>query len=110
MNVDQMLPVCEATTCQTIIHCITSAYGYTYDDLLGRRRQARIAFARQLAMYFCREVAGMSFVAIGAVFARDHGTVIHACRRVRQASRQDRRIKSLVTTLSERITNQTNAK
>jgi chromosomal replication initiator protein len=47
-------------------------------DLLSKRRSQQLAFCRQVAMYLCRELTDSSFPAIGARFARDHSTVIHA--------------------------------
>ncbi len=48
--------------------------------LLSMRRDQHTAFARQLAMYLCREVTHASFPIIGEFFGRDHSTVVHACK------------------------------
>jgi len=48
--------------------------------LLSMRRDQHTAFARQLAMYLCREVTHASFPVIGKFFGRDHSTVVHACK------------------------------
>lgn len=48
--------------------------------LLSARRDKQTAFARQLAMYLCREVTHASFPTIGKFFGRDHSTVVHGCR------------------------------
>ncbi len=54
-------------------------------DMTSRRRPANIAFARQVAMYLSRELTKSSLVEIGDAFGgRDHGTVIHAHKRVRE--------------------------
>ena len=43
-----------------------------------------IAYPRQIAMYLCREVADMSFSAIGKDFGgRDHSTVLHAYSKIK---------------------------
>jgi chromosomal replication initiator protein len=47
-------------------------------ELKSKRRTQHIAFCRQVAMYLCRKLTDSSFPAIGAVFGRDHSTVIHA--------------------------------
>ncbi|HHS13884.1 MAG TPA: chromosomal replication initiator protein DnaA [bacterium] len=54
------------------------------DDLLrGKSRKQEIAFARQIAMYLCKEMTRFSLKSIGLHFGgRDHTTVIHAIRTV----------------------------
>ena len=53
-------------------------------DLTSDKRSTTIAFPRQIAMYLCREVADMSFPAIGKDFGgRDHSTVLHAYSKVK---------------------------
>lgn len=46
-------------------------------------RTAQVAFARQVAMYLCSELTDMKLVAIGKAFKRDHGTVIHAKKAIK---------------------------
>ena len=43
------------------------------------RSKARIALARQVAMYLCHVLLGMSLIEVGKVFGRDRTTVSHAC-------------------------------
>ncbi len=59
--------------------------------LLSLRRDHHTAFARQLAMFLCREVTRASFPVIGKFFGRDHSTVVHACKIIaaRMAERPD---------------------
>jgi len=54
------------------------------DDLLrGKSRKKEIAFARQVAMYLCKEMTHYSLKSIGLHFGgRDHTTVIHAVRSI----------------------------
>jgi chromosomal replication initiator protein len=59
------------------------ACGVTLDELLSPSRAARVAFARQVAMYLARELTDATLPAIGRAFGnRNHTTVLHACRRV----------------------------
>ncbi|HTR61981.1 MAG TPA: helix-turn-helix domain-containing protein [Candidatus Binataceae bacterium] len=51
--------------------------------LVSERRDQHTAFARQLAMYLCREVTHASFPVIGKFFGRDHSTVMHAHKIIR---------------------------
>ena len=62
------------------------------------RGPARIAFARQVAMYLAHTRFGMSFARAGAAFRRDRTTAAHACRTV-----EERRDDPAVDALIERL-------
>jgi chromosomal replication initiator protein len=63
---------------------VADYYGLTLADMRSRRRPVRIAFPRQIAMHLSRRLTKLSLVEIGEAFGkRDHGTVIHACKKVR---------------------------
>jgi hypothetical protein len=50
-----------------------------------KRGRARIALARQVAMYLAHVGCGLSLTAVGRIFGRDRSTVAHACRRIEDA-------------------------
>lgn len=73
-------------------------------DMTSRRRPANIAFPRQIAMYLSRKLTGGSLVEIGDAFGgRDHGTVIHACKKVESVMQTDERIRQTVASLGARL-------
>jgi chromosomal replication initiator protein len=77
----------EEASRQVTIDGIQRAVAETFDlrlaDMISRRRPASIAFPRQIAMYLSRSLTHNSLVEIGESFGgRDHGTVIHACKKV----------------------------
>jgi chromosomal replication initiation ATPase DnaA len=43
------------------------------------RGRARVALARQVAMYLAHVSCGLSFTEVGEIFHRDRTTVAHAC-------------------------------
>jgi chromosomal replication initiator protein len=65
-----------------IIKRVAAAFGVTERELLGASRLRGVLRPRQVAMYLVRELTGLSLPRIGAAFARDHTTVLHACRKV----------------------------
>ena len=66
-------------------------------DMTSRRRPASIAFPRQVAMYLSRNLTKGSLMEIGEAFGgRDHGTVIHACRKISTQLAADPSLKDLV--------------
>ena len=60
--------------------------------------------AQQIAMYLLRELTDMSLPKIGAELGgRDHTTVIHADRKIRELMAERRAIFNQVTELTNRI-------
>jgi chromosomal replication initiation ATPase DnaA len=49
----------------------------------NKRRTARIAFARQVAMFICRHVTACSYLTIAEAFERDHSTCIQGSDLIR---------------------------
>jgi chromosomal replication initiator protein len=73
-------------------------------DMTGKRRPKNIAFPRQIAMYLARELTKMSLVEIGEAFGgRDHGTVLHAHRLIKERMSEDDKIRSVVRFLSDQL-------
>src|SRR6202162_6090678 len=62
-------------------------------DLLSKRRSRSIARPRQVAMALAKELTNHSLPEIGDAFGgRDHTTVLHACKRVKELRESERRI------------------
>ncbi|MCK1818373.1 chromosomal replication initiator protein DnaA [Streptomyces sp. XM83C] len=91
----------------TAIMSATAAYfGLTVEDLCGTSRGRALVTARQIAMYLCRELTDLSLPKIGALFGgRDHTTVMHADRKIRNLMAERRSIYNQVTELTNRIKN-----
>ena len=74
------------------------------EQLLGRSRAPRLALARQVAMYLCRELAGLSLPEVGrAVGGRDHATALHAVRKVHGLVQAGGPVAEQVADLSRRL-------
>ena len=74
------------------------------DDLCGSSRSRVLVTARQIAMYLCRELTDLSLPKIGQAFGgRDHTTVMHADRKIRQLMAERRSLYNQVTDLTSRI-------
>ena len=62
---------------------VSKYFSIDKEELAGSKRSNDIAFPRQIAMYLCREIAGMSFPQIGVEFGnRDHSTVMHGYNKI----------------------------
>jgi hypothetical protein len=65
-----------------VVEASAAYFGLPAADVLGSGRAADVALARQVAMFLCRRLLGLSLPAVGRVFDRDHSTVLHAARKV----------------------------
>lgn len=75
------------------------------EELAGSKRSNDIAFPRQIAMYLCREVAGMSFPQIGCDFGnRDHSTVMHGYNKISKEIKDKNSTKLIVESVKNIIT------
>lgn len=73
-------------------------------DMTSKRRPANIAFPRQVAMYLARELTKASLSEIGEAFGgRDHGTVLHAHRLVREKIQEEEKIRQTVKFLDAQL-------
>ncbi len=79
-------------------------FGVTLEDLRGHSRSRVLVNARQVAMYLCRELTELSLPRIGQAFGgRDHTTVMHADRKIRQQMAERRSLFNQIAELTNRI-------
>ncbi len=91
---------------QLIMSEVANYFGLTVDDLCSGSRTHVLVTARQIAMYLCRELTDLSLPKIGQLFGgRDHTTVMHADRKIRQLMSERRSVYNQVTELTNRIKN-----
>ncbi|MEV0689195.1 chromosomal replication initiator protein DnaA [Streptomyces sp. NPDC050388] len=91
-------------TSTAIMSATADYFGLTVEDLCGTSRGRALVTARQIAMYLCRELTDLSLPKIGALFGgRDHTTVMHADRKIRNLMAERRSIYNQVTELTNRI-------
>ncbi|MEN3122563.1 MULTISPECIES: chromosomal replication initiator protein DnaA [Janibacter] len=91
----------------TIMAQTADYFGLTIEDLQSASRTRLLVTARQIAMYLCRELTDMSLPKIGDQFGgRDHTTVMHAERKIRELMGERRAIYNQVTELTNRIKQQ----
>lgn len=67
-----------------ILAAVSRYYNIEESDIVSRKRKRDIVQARQVVMYFAKELTDASLAAIGAEMGgRDHSTVIYADRAIR---------------------------
>jgi chromosomal replication initiator protein len=91
-------------TAAVIMAATAEYFSVTMDDLCGSSRSRVLVNARQVAMYLCRELTDLSLPRIGQTFGgRDHTTVMHADRKIRQMMAERRSLYNQIAELTNRI-------
>ncbi len=72
-------------TVDNIIKTVAEYYKVKVAELLSKRRNRSVARPRQVAMTLSKELTNHSLPEIGDAFGgRDHTTVLHACRKIKE--------------------------
>jgi hypothetical protein len=83
---------------------VAAYYKVQPSSMVSQRRSREIAYPRQVAMYLAAELTPKSLPAIGRYFGgRDHTTVMHAIRAVRERMENDAELALDVEALRERL-------
>jgi len=94
-----------AITIDQIQRRVAEHFDVRLADMTSKRRPANIAFPRQIAMYLARELTKISLSEIGDAFGgRDHGTVLHAHRLVKERVLKDEKTRNVVSFLDTQLT------
>jgi chromosomal replication initiator protein len=80
-------------TIENIQKMTAEYYKIRVADLLSKRRNRSVARPRQVAMAISKELTNHSLPEIGDAFGgRDHTTVLHACRKIKELRETEQRI------------------
>jgi len=83
---------------------VAEHYDIRLADMTSKRRPENIAFPRQVAMFLARHLTESSLNTIGEAFGgRDHGTVLHACRLVKDRMEIDPNVRQAVHYLEKQL-------
>jgi chromosomal replication initiator protein len=92
-------------TVENIQKTVADYYKVRVADLLSKRRSRSVARPRQVAMALAKELTSHSLPEIGDAFGgRDHTTVMHACKRVRELRDIEQRIQEDYSNLLRTLT------
>jgi len=100
----QSVPGGRVNTVEEIQSATCERLGIAPETLTSSDRSARVAWARQVAMYLARELTDATLPAIGRAFGgRNHTTVLHACRRTSERIAHDAEAHELVRSLTAKL-------
>ncbi len=101
--------VAREITIDSIQEIVGSHLDVNVEEMKGKTRKRDIVQARQIAMYFAKEMTRNSLKSIGLHFGnRDHSTVIHALQTVSDLIETDKSFKQNVTEIRKRISMELN--
>ncbi len=81
-----------------------SHFNVRYTDMESPKRSKLIAFSRQVAMFLARENTQASLIDIGDAFGgRDHSTVLYACKKVRDALKNDSQLAKDIEAITKQL-------
>ncbi|WP_417596120.1 chromosomal replication initiator protein DnaA [Oceanospirillum sp.] len=84
---------------------VAEYYSIKVPDLLSKRRSRSVARPRQVAMALAKELTNHSYPEIGDAFGgRDHTTVLHACRKVKELQEENAEIREDYKSLLRALT------
>jgi chromosomal replication initiator protein len=87
-------------TVESIQKAVADYFRMDTQDLKAKKRIKNVVVPRQIAMYLTRELTTLSLPEIGAHFGgKDHTTVLHACKKIKQDVPRDPQIKTAVENL-----------
>jgi chromosomal replication initiator protein len=94
----------DSSSVEDIQRAVCSHFSFSNAELLSKDRHKSVAFARQVAMYLCRQRLKCSFPELGRAFGnRDHTTVMSACRRVESLRKQDPQVDAHLQAIEHKL-------
>lgn len=85
---------------------VADYFKISIEDLKSKKRNADIAFPRQIAMYLCRKHTDESFPKIGIEFGgKDHSTVMHSCEKIEQEIKNNKSLAEEIDKLEKDLHN-----
>ena len=91
-------------TPQLIIDVVCEHFHITKEQMISKSRSNDIAKPRQIAMYLCKNMTGVSLENIGELLGgRDHSTVIHGINKVESELQTNEATVNLLNTIKKKI-------
>lgn len=87
-----------------IMEVVCEYFGITPEEIKSEKRVKNIILPRQIAMYLSRDLTDSSLNSIAIEFnGKDHTTVLHACRKIKNLIEKDQNIKSIIENIKEKL-------
>ena len=94
----------KTVTPSLIIEVIADHFGVNPDDITSKKRNSEFVLPRQIAMYLCRNIIGMSLADIAKLLGKkDHTTVIHGIKKITSEIETDEETKNKIEIIKKKI-------
>lgn len=90
-------------TFEMIVETVCEFYDVNTDAIYGKTRKREISDARQLVMYLAKELTQLSSTNIGVRLSRDHATVLHSCKTVKERISVDKKLQEDVEQIQNEL-------
>lgn len=92
----------KAITIEMIQKTIADYFGMRVQDLKSKNNSKSVALPRQICMYLCKKVTGMSLPQIGREFGnKHHTTVLHSVNKIEAQRQNDRELNRMLQTFTD---------
>ena len=89
---------------QKILASVAAYYGVKVTDILGKSQTKECSVPRQVAMHLCRHKLESPYLKIGALFSRDHSTVMTAVKHIeKKILEQDPQLSAALAEIQKEI-------
>lgn len=87
-----------------VIQLVSNTYNVSVEDLKGKKRLAKIALPRQVAMFICKEYLDESFQRIGTEFGgKDHTTVMHSVNKIKKEMTKNTSLNEMIQKIISQV-------
>lgn len=87
-----------------VIQTVAEYFEVRAEELLGKSREKRLAFPRQIAMYILREEMKSSYPSIGDELGnRDHTTAMHAYSKICKLKKEDEKLNEDIKLIKQKL-------
>lgn len=94
----------QTITMELIMQVVADYYGLSLAEIRSSRRDKRIAFPRQIAMFLSRTMTNSSFPEIGAFYGgRHYSTVMYACDQIEEMVKTSAELSNTIEDIKSRI-------
>jgi len=94
----------KTVTPKQLIQAVATYFDVAHEDLLGKSREKRLAFPRQVVMYLMREEMKSSYPSIGSELGgRDHTTAMHAYEKITNCLSKDEKLQHDLEMIKQRL-------
>lgn len=93
-----------SVSARQLIEAVTGFYDLSMDEILGKSREKRLAFPRQVIMFLLREELHCSYPMIGQELGgRDHTTAMHAYDKISGIVQKDEKLRQEINILKQKV-------